>query len=124
MTILPLLAAILDSVPIDPMALSGSLSGTGSTNAVAGSTRTWTVPVGNTGEIEFEDVGHSGAGDVEYSKNGGAFTAIITGSQVTFANGDTIRMRATGLLSTESGTATLRDLSSNTVFGPYTWERT
>lgn len=119
-----LLAAVLDLAPIDPMALSGSLSGTGSTSTVTGSTRTWTVPAGNTGQIEFENVSHDGSGDVEYEKNGGGFVVITNGSSVTFANGDTIRMRATGLASSETALATLRDLSSNTVFGPYTWVRT
>lgn len=111
--------------PIDPMSLSGSLSGTGSTVAIAGTSRTWTVPAENAGTIRFEGVTTDGAGAVEYSKNGGAFTAIVTNDEVTFANGDTLQMRTTGLISVGmSGTATLRDLGSGTVFGPYTWTRT
>ena len=110
-----------------PITLSGSLSGTGSTSAIVGTSRTVTVPAGppaNSGVIRFNAVSTDGAGAVQYSKNGGAFTSLTTGNEVTFADTDTIQMRTTGLSVGQSGTATLYCVSSATTIGTYTWERT
>jgi hypothetical protein len=108
----------------DPMSITGSLSATGSTVAIAGTTRTWTVPASNSGVIRFQSVSTDGAGAVQYSKNGGAFTTVVSNDEVTFVNGDTIQMRTTGLSVGQSGIATLYDVSGLATFGPYTWERT
>jgi hypothetical protein len=104
--------------------LSGSLSATGSTATIVGTTRTWTVPVGNSGTITFNAVSTDGAGAVQYSKNGGAFTTITSGTNVTFANTDTLRMRTTSLNVGEGGTATLYDIDAAQDIGTYTWVRT
>ena len=107
--------------------LSGSLSGTGSTSAIVGTTRTWTVPAGppaNSGTIRFNAVSTDGAGAVQYSKNGGAFTTVTSGTEVVFADTDTIQMRTTSLDVGNSGTATLYDVDAATNIGTYTWERT
>jgi hypothetical protein len=69
--------------------------------------------------IRFESVTPPGGGSILYSKNGGAFTSFVTNDTVTFANGDTIALRATAGASGFTATATLRDLSSNTTFGSY-----
>ena len=105
------------------MALSGSLSATAGGATVTGNTRTWTVPTGHPGVIRFESVSTNGAGVVQYSKNGGGFTTVVTNDEVTFATTDTIAMQTTGLSSGNSGNATLRDKFSGATFGAYAWTR-
>lgn len=103
-----------------PITLSGLLSATGGGATVTGLTQTFTVPSGSSGVIRFT-VG--GSGTTQYSKNGGAFTTVVTNDEVTFANGDTIAMQTTGLTVGQTGNASLLDKSSNTTLGPYTWSR-
>lgn len=103
-----------------PMSISGTLSATSlGATTVTSTTRTWTVPAGSSGVIRFESVTPPSGGSILYSKNGGAFTSFVTNDTVTFANGDTIALRATSGASGFTATATLRDLSSNTTFGSY-----
>lgn len=110
-------AAALDNVR---MSLSGSLSATSlGASTVTSTTRTWTVPAGSSGVIRFESVTPPPAGVIQYSKNGGAFISFVTNDTVTFANGDTIAIRATLSGGGFTATATLRDLSSSATFGPY-----
>jgi hypothetical protein len=113
-----------------PVSLSGGLSATGSSATITGNTRTWTVPAGHPGVIRFESVSTDGAGAVQYSKNGGAFTTVVSNDEVTFANGDTIAMQTTGLSVGQSGSAILRDKATGIPMkvgspsNPYTWSRT
>ena len=103
-----------------PMSLSGSLSATSlGASTVTSATRTWTVPAGSSGVIRFESVTPPPSGVIQYSKNSGAFTSFVTNDTVTFANGDTIAIRATLSGGGFTATAILRDLSSNTTFGSY-----
>jgi len=103
-----------------PMSLSGSLSATSlGASTVTSTTRTWTVPGNNSGVIRFESVTPPPSGVIQYSKNGGAFTSFVTNDTVTFAEGDTIAIRATLSGGGFTATATLRDVSSNQIFGPY-----
>ena len=86
---------------VDPITLSGTLSATGSGTTVTSSTRTVTVPGGNSGQVRFNNVTNDGSGQ-DYSKNGGAFTNFSEDSTVVFSNGDTIAIRATGMLVADS----------------------
>ena len=75
----------------------GSLSKiNGSASTVTGTTRTCTVPSGNSGVLQFDNVALVGAPAKEYSKNAGAFTAFVEDTQITLANTDTLAIRITG----------------------------
>ena len=108
-----------------PISLSGSLSGSAiGASTVQGNPCNITVPTGSSGQIRFDSVANTGTGNVQYSKNAGAFTTVTSGSTVTFANGDNIQMQATGLLSSgQGGTATLYDVTAGRAIGTYTWNR-
>jgi len=56
--------------------------------AVTSPTRTLTVPAGNPGNLLFT----AGPG-AEYSKNGGAYASVTSGSGNPWANGDTLTFR-------------------------------
>ena len=80
-----------------------------------------TVPPGNSGVINFNNFSYSGTlTDQQYSKNGGAFATIAGGSAVTFANGDTLAVRGTGMTAGESWTFTLQDNTRQANIGTYT----
>lgn len=105
---------------------SGSFSKTAAPSGgyVTSDTITLTVPGGNSGQIDLAGgivVGTIGA--VQYSKNGAAFTEWL--GTVTFANGDTVRIRAgggggSGMTSGESIEFTLTDVTRNIVSSIYT----
>ena len=97
---------------IPRISLSGSLSAEGSTATVTGTTRTVSVPVGNSGDIRFESVITDGGGNVQYSKNGGAFTTLASNDVVNFADTDTLQMRTTLLGVGQGGSAQVRDVSN------------
>lgn len=94
------------------ISLSAALSASGSTATITSSTRTLTVPGNNSGNIRFEDVSNTGGGAVEYSKNGGAFTALTSNDVVNFADTNTIQMRATTLPIGGEGRAKLVDVTT------------
>ena len=79
-----------------------------------------TVPPGNSGGITFDNFSFSGTVGTKYSKNGGAFATVADGSTITFANGDTIEMRGTGMTAGESWTCTLQDNTRLANIGTYT----
>lgn len=89
------------------VSFSGALGASGATSTVTGTTRTVTVPAGNSGVVgvnqEFSVVG----GTLEHSLNGGGF--VTTGATITFANGDTVQFRVTFLPSADGNIVTLRD---------------
>ena len=55
--------------------------------------RTLTVPAGNPGSLNFAMTKDIFVSTPQYQKNGGAFTNITDGLDVTFANGDTLKFR-------------------------------
>ena len=57
---------------------------------------------------------------ITISKNGGAFTALSSGTSLTFADGDTIEMRGTGMTAGESWTFRLTDNTRSLVIVTYT----
>lgn len=94
---------------VDPITFSGSLGGTGTgSSTISATTRTATVPAGHSGSVSFVSVDEVD-GDILYSKNGGAFTAISEGTTITLANGDTLQMQGKLLNIFELVGATLRD---------------
>jgi hypothetical protein len=107
-----------------PITLSGSLSASGSTVQITGTTRTVTVPSPNSGNIRFEAVFNEGAGAVQYSKNGAAFVALTSNDVVNFANAETLQMRATGLGVDQGGGARLVDVSSGRTIQNVSLDRT
>lgn len=110
------------SVP-SPCTLSATLTTTAAPSGgnVTSATVTVTVPAGNGGVINFTSYSFSGTlTDTQYSKNGGAFTTVTEGTGVTFANGDTLAVRGTGMTAGESWTFTLQDNKRLTTIGTYT----
>lgn len=86
---------------VTPCELSGSLSKTAAPSGgfVTSDTVTITVPGGNSGALTFASYILSGTMDdppLQYSKNGGAWTALAEGTGITFASGDTLAVRAGG----------------------------
>ena len=57
--------------------------------------------------------------DQQYSKNGGAFATVASGTTITFANGDTLAVRGTGMTAGESWTFTLKDQGRGTNLATY-----
>lgn len=110
----------------DPMSLSGSLSATGSTSTVTSTARTWTVPAGNDGVVQFQSVSETDITDFQYQQAGGGFVSISEGLEVDFNDAQSIELRITGavVVGSSSATVTLRDKATGTTFGPYSVSRT
>lgn len=106
---LALIASVFDETL--PMTLSGTLDASSNTGTVTSSTRTVTVPAGNSGVFTFS--GYVDVGTVtntRYSRNGGAFTIITDGSDtVAFSNGDTIAIETASVGIGESRALNLID---------------
>lgn len=108
---------------INICSLSATLTKTAAPSGgnVTSDTVTITVPAGNSGKINFINYSYSGTlTDTQYSKNGGAFTTLPDGGQITFASGDTLALRGTGMTAGESWTFTLQDNSRTLNIGTYT----
>lgn len=113
------LAAVLN-VPA-PISVSGSFDATATAGQATSSTRTITVPAGNSGQIQFDsfvDVGTILS--IQYSKNGGAFTAFAENDIIAFANGDTLAIRTTGNGAGESRVFRMLDVTRSATIGTYT----
>lgn len=83
---------------------SGTLSSTGAASTITGTTRTYTLGAGNSGNVTFSSVSVGGTA-FQYSKNGGSYVGgdISEGLTITLANSDTLAIRGTGM--TPIGTA-------------------
>lgn len=112
-------AAVLDSrpgvcslsVPLDAIAVAGV-----STSLTA----TVTVPVGNSGDIRFDNYVDTGTVTTsQSSKNGAAFTGCPDPTTITFANGDTLAYRVNGNGAGENRTFRLVDVTTGAVIGTY-----
>ena len=102
--------------------LSGSLSATAAPSGgiVASVSRTITVPSFNDGKINFIDFSIGGVVGTEYRKNGGAWTLVADGTEVTFATGDALEVRITSATAGEFWTFTLQDQALLSVIGTFT----
>lgn len=89
------------------ISFSGSFDASGSTSTVTGTTRTVTVPTGNSGVVGVTQQVAVVGGTLQHSLNGGGF--VTTGATITFANGDTVQFRVTSLPSADGNIVTLRD---------------
>lgn len=108
---------------ISACTISGTLDATGAGPTITSSTRTITVPAGNSGELQFANQVETGTVAFEYQKNGGAWTtAEPTGTSVTFANSDTLAVRITGAGAGEQIAFDLKDVTTGTTIGSYTLE--
>ena len=87
---------------------------------VTSATVTVNVPGGSAGQLTFQNYSFSGTlTDQQYSKNGGAFATVASGTTITFANGDTLAVRGTGMTAGESWTFTLKDQGRGTNLATY-----
>lgn len=84
---------------VSSITLSGTLDAVDTDGLATSATRTVTVPVGNSGVMRFENYVDVGTvTNTQYSRNGGAFTAITDGdTTVAFSDGDTIAVQTNSL---------------------------
>ena len=121
-----MLAAAL-SVPA-PITFSGSFTKTAAPSGgyVTSDTITLTVPAGNSGSLRIAYGTTVGTiAGLEYSKNAAGFVAWTDASDVTFANGDTLAIRAGGagggaIIAGESQAFTLNDNTRSITSSSYT----
>lgn len=120
MSTLKALAGVLSGAGVSSCSLSGTLDATAVAGVATSTTRTITVPVGNSGNIRFEDYVDVGTVTAsQTSKNGGAFTGASDPTTITFANGDTLAFRTNGNNAGESRTFTLIDDTTSQIIGTY-----
>lgn len=107
------IAAVLGGVRA--ITFSGSLDATGVAGVATSTTRTVTVPPGNSGVINFNTYVDAGTiTNTQYSRNGGAFTTIADGiDTAAFTDGDTIAVRTNGNGVGEQRVMTLTDKTTS-----------
>ena len=116
-----MLAGVIGVLGVGLISLSATLTKTAapSSGRVTSDTVTVNVPGGSAGQLTFMNFSYSGTVGEEYSKNGGAFGVITDGTTITFANGDTLAVRGTGMTAGESWTFTLKDEGRGTTLATY-----
>lgn len=111
-----------------PIQFSGSFSKTAAPSGgyVTSDTITLTVPPGNSGQLTITYGATVGTvSGIEYNKNGAGFVAWTDGASVTFANSDTLAIRAGGggggaITAGESQAFTLIDNTRSVTSSTYT----
>ena len=104
---------------IPAMSLSGSLSATGSTTSITGTSRTMTVPALNPGSIGLDNLG--GEGTLTLNVNSAGFTA----GPWTISDGQSIQARSGGLSSVGyTATGDLVDQTTGQIIASITIQRT
>lgn len=111
-----------------PIQFSGSFSKTAAPSGgyVTSDTITLTVPPGNSGQLTITYGTTVGTvGGIDYNKNGAGFVSWADGAVFTFANGDTLAIRAGGggggaITAGESQAFTLRDNTRGVTSATYT----
>lgn len=82
--------------PPDPCSIGGSLSGADAASNIDGAVQTVTVPAGNSGKLRFESQSGILLG-LLVRVNGGSLQDIATpGTTITWTNGQTAQLRASG----------------------------
>lgn len=122
MTLLALLAGVIGGAAV-PVSFDGSLSASGAGATITGTTRTATVPVGNSGVLRFDNVSEL-AGNLQYSKNGGAFTDIAEDGTVTLANSDTLQIQGVAMVVAGTSSFNMTDVTRNLVVQVVVIDRT
>jgi hypothetical protein len=79
---------------------------------VTGKNEVIAVPTGNAGVLLFSLTNNDGT-DVEYSKNGGTWTAFTNGVTITLVNGDQLKLQCNGLPSGGSCIGSVIDNSTS-----------
>lgn len=111
---------VRSGVGISSCSISGTLNATAVAGVSTSTTRTITVPAGNSGNIRFENYVDVGVVlSAQTSTNGGAFTGASDPTTITFVNGDTIAFRCNGNNAGESRTFTLIDVTTGNTIGTY-----
>lgn len=100
---------------IAPCTLSGTLDATAVAGDAESASITVTVPIGNSGQITFNFVDTGTITTHQYKKNADAYAGLTDGAIVTFANGDTLRLKTTGNGAGESVAFTLTDATRGSV---------
>lgn len=93
------------------MSLSGTLDAVSTTGTVTSTTRTVSVPGGNSGVFTFSGYVDTGVIlSTQYSRNGGALTTVADGADTeAFADGDTIAVVTNSVGVGEGRTFTVTD---------------
>ena len=103
---------IFDAMANSGLRSSGTLSAGGAPTTVTSSTRTITVPSGNSGQVKFQSFDMTGLVTIKYSKNGGAMTTLAEDSTITFADTDTLALEISSASSGESLSLDLVDVTT------------
>lgn len=109
---MPVLVNAYLTASITACSFSGTLSAGGAPTTVTSSTRTITVPSGNTGEVKFQSFDMTGSVTIRYSKNGGAMTLLSEGATITFADTNTLALEISNASSGESLALDLIDVTT------------
>lgn len=87
----------------------------GAPSPATSATQTLTI-LGGPRNVRFNRT-DSGAVGAQYSKNGGAWTSFVDGATVSFATGDTLALRVTGVNPGDYSDITTKDDSTGQGFG-------
>jgi hypothetical protein len=122
MGVFPAAAAAAAAPSGAAITLSGSLSATGSSSTVTSAAITVTVPAGNSGVIRFEGITALGSGaELRGRINSAPYNPIaIDGTELTFANSDTITLAIINALSAGDGIqVSLYDATNGSLIATY-----
>lgn len=103
---------------------SGTLDGSGSTATITGASANYQLGAGNSGQLRFQNLVEPASGGFTYNKAGGGNVAVTDMLVVTFADLNSLVMRATGMASPEVATLDLYDVDTNTKIVTVTLNRT
>ncbi len=98
---------------VSACSISGSLAVSAAAPTPTSSTRTVTVPAGNSGKLDVTFL--SGvSGSLQWRKNAGTWDDMEITTQKTFANGDSIQVRGTGMASLDTSSFDIKDHDTST----------
>lgn len=99
---------------VSPITFSGSLSGAGATATILGTSRTITVPAGNSGQFQVRNL-VTGSGTPQKKLNGAGFTNIVNNNIYTLANGNSFQCRGITMTASTTISFDLYDVDTNTL---------
>lgn len=108
-------AGVAASATPTPCELSGALGAVGAGPTVTGTSRTISYGWNNDGALRLQSVAMTGTVDFEYSKGGGAFTAITDPTNLTFSNGEALQLRIRNATSGEQASCDILDVATGAV---------
>lgn len=122
MVAFPAAAAAASAPSGAAITLAGTLSATGSSSVITSTTRTVTVPAGNSGVIRFADMENIGGseGGLIVRKNSDAPQNVSENPEITFADTDTITLSFAGAMNVGEGAqVTLIDATNGSEIATY-----